>query len=248
MGDINYLYLAVIFTGSFIAAAVSGAAGFGGALLLLPMLSITIGTQSAVPILTLAQLIGNLARAFMGVKQISWKPVGLFVIGAIPAALIGARSFVAIPSDIATRIIGAAVIVFAALKYFNLVRFKPGKTALILGGALVGLLSGLIGSAGPIGAAIFLSLNLGPISYISSEAATAVAMHIVKTVVYQRYLGLSMEAIAIGLFMGFAMVLGTIAGKKLIEKMPKEKFVKFVGILMALVGLEMMIVGSGHWA
>ena len=51
----------LLFTGSFLAAAISGAAGFGGALLLLPLLSRTIGTTLAVPVLTLAQLIGNLS-------------------------------------------------------------------------------------------------------------------------------------------------------------------------------------------
>ena len=69
-----YMY-GLLFIGSFIAAAISGAAGFGGALLLLPLLSKTIGTTMAVPVLTIAQLIGNLSRAFLGFKQIKWKPV-----------------------------------------------------------------------------------------------------------------------------------------------------------------------------
>jgi len=53
-----------LFIGGFAAAAISGAAGFGGALLLLPLLTKTIGTTVAVPVLTIAQLIGNLSRAF----------------------------------------------------------------------------------------------------------------------------------------------------------------------------------------
>jgi len=49
--------------------------------------------------------------------------------------------------------------------------------------------------------------------------------------------------LGIGLFMGIAMIAGTWAGKKVIDKMPKEKFVKFVGILLTLIGLQMMIWG-----
>lgn len=60
----------LLFIGSFFAAGISGAAGFGGALLLLPLLSKTIGTTLAVPVLTIAQLIGNLSRAFFGYKEI----------------------------------------------------------------------------------------------------------------------------------------------------------------------------------
>ncbi len=37
------------------------------------------------------------------------------------------------------------------------------------------------------------------------------------------------------------MILGTLAGKKIIENMPKEKFIKFVGILLFAIGLQMII-------
>lgn len=94
-----------------------------------------------------------------------------------------------------------------------------------------------------IGAAIFLSLNLPLVAYIASEAVTATAMHIVKTMVYQKYIGIGIKEIAIGLFMGTAMVLGTWAGKKFIENMPKEKFARFVGVILCLVGLQMIIFG-----
>lgn len=233
----------LLFSGSFLAAAISGAAGFGGALLLLPLLSRTIGTTMAVPVLTLAQLIGNLSRVSIGFKQISWRPVLIFTVGAIPTAMLGAWSFAVVPKDVVTRIIGIAIIIFVVLKYFKLLEFKPGNITMILGGTLVGLLSGLVGSAGPLGAAIFLSLNLNPIAYIASEAVTATAMHIVKTIVYQKYIGIGIKEVSIGLFMGTAMILGTWSGKKLIENMPKEKFVKFVGVLLCIVGLQMVFFG-----
>lgn len=158
-------------------------------------------------------------------------------------SVLGAFSFVKVPKEIITRGIGFAIIVFVALKYFKMLKFEPSDRAMLIGGAVTGLISGLAGSAGPIGAALFLSLNLSPVSYIASEAVTAVAMHISKTVIYQRYLGIELYVLGIGLFMGIAMIAGTWAGKKVIDKMPKEKFVKFVGILLTLIGLQMMIWG-----
>ncbi|MDK2892283.1 hypothetical protein [Methanohalophilus sp.] len=59
------IVLLVLFVGGFAAAAISGAAGFGGALLLLPLLTKTIGTTMAVSVLTIAQLIRNLSRVFL---------------------------------------------------------------------------------------------------------------------------------------------------------------------------------------
>lgn len=107
---LNYLLL---FIGSFIAAAISGAAGFGGALLLLPLLTKTIGTTMAVPVLTIAQLIGNLSRAFFGFKQIKWEPVLMFILGAVPMSILGAFSFVQVPKEIITRGIGLDCLLLA---------------------------------------------------------------------------------------------------------------------------------------
>lgn len=69
-------------------------------------------------------------------------------------------------------------------------------------------------------------------------------MHISKAIVYQKYLGIGIKELGIGLFMGAAMIIGTWAGKMIIEKMPKEKFIDFVGILLCLVGLQMLIIGQ----
>jgi len=138
------LELILLFVAAFVAAAISGAAGFGGALLLLPLLVATVGVKQAVPLLTIAQFIGNLSRAGFGFKQIHWKPVGLFLLGAIPLSIFGALSFVQLPKELVTRAIGAAILVFVTLKYFGLIKIKTGRVVLITGGGAVGFLSGLV--------------------------------------------------------------------------------------------------------
>lgn len=237
------LELIVLFAAAFLAAAISGAAGFGGALMLLPLLVSTVGVNQAVPLLTIAQLIGNLSRVGFGFTQIHWKPVGLFLLGAIPFSFLGALSFVQLPKEVVTRAIGAAILVFVALHYFGLLKIKVGRAVLIAGGGVVGFLSGLVGSAGPLGAAIFLSLGLPPLAYIASEATTALAMHGVKTVVYQHYIVLNREFWFLALFMGFAMVLGTWSAKRVIERMPRELFQRFVAILLVVIAGYMLIHG-----
>jgi uncharacterized membrane protein YfcA len=178
------LAVLVLFIVAFAAVAISGAAGFGGALLLLPLLIATVGPTQAVPLLTVAQLVGNLARAGFGFNQIQWRPVGLFLLGALPMSVLGALSFVELPKDVVTRAIGGAILLFVALRFFGRRQLKAGAALLILGGGMVGFLSGLLGSAGPIGAAVFLTLGMPPVAYIASEATTALAMHGVKTLVW----------------------------------------------------------------
>lgn len=229
---------------SFIAALVSGAAGFGGALLLLPVVVYCVGPEQAVPLLTFAQLIGNGSRMLFGFRQIAWKPVTLFLLSAIPFSLIGAFGFSALSKDIVTRGIGAVLILFVLLKHYHLLEFKPGKKILLLGGALVGLISGLVGSAGPLGAAVFLTLDLPPVAYIASEATTATTMHLLKMFVYRQTLDLPSHTLFYGLAMGAAMILGTFLSRCLIQRLKKEQFRKWVGVLLCTTGVFMLLHGK----
>ncbi|MDF2654925.1 MAG: putative permease [Bacillota bacterium] len=58
--------LSILVLSSFIASLISGAVGFGGSILLLPAVIACVGAETAVPVLTIAQLIGNLSRMAFG--------------------------------------------------------------------------------------------------------------------------------------------------------------------------------------
>ncbi|MEN6594478.1 MAG: sulfite exporter TauE/SafE family protein [Clostridiaceae bacterium] len=234
----------VLILASFLAALISGAAGFGGALLLLPVITYYIGAEAAVPVITLAQLIGNLSRMAAGFKQIKWSAVGWFCLTALPLSALGAFGFSVLPKDIVTRCIGGALVLLVVFQMVKLFELKANKKTLLIGGAVTGGLSGLAGSGGPIGAAVFLSLGLSPVAYIASEAATATAMHILKTIIYSKLLFLTAETLLLGLSMGAAMVAGTFAANRFIQRMEKSRFQKFVAVLLGIVGLYMLIFGS----
>ena len=235
------LKLLILFVAAFATAAISGAAGFGGALLLLPLLVATVGVTHAVPLLTIVQLIGNLSRVGFGFSQIHWKPVVLFLLGAIPLSVLGALAFIQLPKELVTRAIGTAILIFLTLKYFGVLKLKSSATLLVAGGGLVGFLSGLVGSAGPLGAAIFLSLGLPPVAYIASEATTALVMHGIKAVVYQQYMALDHDFWFLAVLMGVAMILGTWSAKRVIERMRRETFQRFVAVLMVAIAGYMVI-------
>ena len=236
--------IVILLIGSFIASVISGAAGFGGSLLLLPVVTMCIGAELSVPVLTLAQLIGNLARVSAGYKEISWKHVGLFSVTALPLAALGAFGFSILPKAMVTRFVGAGLILLVLLKLFAKKELPADNRTFLLGGALTGGLSGLVGSGGPIGAAVFLALGLSPVGYIASEAMTAVLMHVVKTIIYGKFAGMTLQAGILGLAMGFSMLIGTYVARHFIRNMPKDKFKTYVTILLLVVGLYMLITGN----
>lgn len=225
----------------WLAATVSGAAGFGGALLLLPVLALTVGGKAAVPILTVAQLLGNLSRAGFGWRDIRWRPALLFSLGSVPASLLGSRLFVVMPSAAVLRAIGVLLLAVVALRHTSLAKRRVPEQLLAPAGAGVGLVSAVAGSAGPLGAAVFLCLRLEPQAYVASEAVTAVLMHLTKSLAYGRYAVLSFGDLLRGVLLGSSLVLGSWTGRKLISRLPERRFSMLVESLLIASALLLLL-------
>ena len=235
------MYWILLFIISWLAASISGAAGFGGALILLPLLTNVVGVKAAVPLLTIAQLFGNISRVWFGRTEIRWKPVGYFVLGAIPASVVGSRVFIDLPRENITTGIGVLLILIVIMRRLKITKFELSDKWLLPGGGIVGFLSAVVGSAGPLGAAFFLGLNLPAVAYVASEAVTAVAMHLAKIIVYQKYKLIGFQEMGFGIFLGIAMILGSWTGKRVIERLPREKFILLVEVLLVVSAVQLIL-------
>jgi uncharacterized membrane protein YfcA len=235
--------LVLLFVGAIAAAAISGSVGFGGALLLLPLLTRSVGPEVGVPLLTVAQLVGNFSRALFGLRVIAWRIAMTFLVAAVPTAVLGSLCFVALPKSVLTRAIGLVVLVLVTLKWRGLLQFEMNLSRLAAAGAVVGFLSGLVGSAGPLGAAAILALNLTPLAYIATEATTAVAMHACKLFVYGHFVPFDRTAWQLAALLSLAMIMGTWIGKKTVERLPVARFRTIVGALLVALAFQMIVFG-----
>ena len=113
--DFQVTYLILILVG-LLAGLLSGAVGFGGGMVLLPVITYFYGVEVAVPVSTIAQLVSNLSRVGMGWKQISWKAAGQFLLLAVPFTALGALGFAKFPKGPMTIVLCVFLIVFAILK------------------------------------------------------------------------------------------------------------------------------------
>jgi len=234
---INFIILSCV---AWLAATISGIAGFGGSLIILPAFSFLIGAKKAIPILTIAWMMGNLSRAAFGYKEIRWRPVIYFCVGALPGAILGSMLFVELPARLIMKGIGVFLLFIIFLRNFN-TRYTLPEKWFIPWGALVGFLSSVLGSAGPIGAIAFLSLNLPPTAYVASEAVTAVVMHLTKTIVYGRYALITPEDLKMGILLGLAMVAGSWTARKFIKQLSGKVFNRFVDILLGLAAISLFL-------
>jgi Sulfite exporter TauE/SafE. len=233
-----YLTLALV---GLVAGLLSGSVGFGGGMILLPVITYFFGIEVAVPVSTIAQLISNLSRVGMGWKSIDWKAAGRFLLLAVPFTALGAFGFAKVPKGPMTIVLCVFLIVFAVMKLAGKMRLPKKRATMIVGGGVTGLINGLLGISGPLSSAVFLTLDLPPVAYIASEATSAAIMHVVKAVVYGKLNLMSGRIFLSGLFIGCAMMLGNYIALKCIGKINNKLYRKIVAGVMIAVSLWLII-------
>ncbi len=230
--------------GALVASTLAAVTGFGGAAVLLPLLVITVGVRDAIPVLTVAQLVGNGSRVWFNRRELDLKVVGWFALGGVPMALLGGLLFARAPLTALTRLLGLFLLLVVAWRRLRTGSpARPPLRSFALIGAVSSFLSALLGSVGPLMAPFFLAYGLVKGGYIATEAMSTVVMHIAKLVAYQGSSVLSVGAIEVGLALGPIMVLGSWTGKRIVDRLPERVFILLIEGTMLVVGLLFLIRG-----
>ena len=234
------MYVILIVVG-LAAGLLSGSVGFGGGMILLPVITYFYGVEVAVPVSTIAQMLSNLSRVVMGWKEIDWRAVGMFLFLAVPFTALGAFGFAKVPKGPMTIVLCSFLIVFAVMKLMGKMRLPHRPSTMVVGGGVTGLVNGLLGISGPLSSAVFLTLELAPVSYIASEATTAAVMHIVKAIVYGKLNLMSDSIFLSGCGIGCAMILGNFIAMRFIRNVNKKLYQKVVAGIMIAVSLWLIV-------
>lgn len=236
--------LLLLVAAALTASTLAAITGFGGAAVLLPALVALFGVRDAIPILTVAQLIGNASRVWFNRGELNLAVVGWFALGGIPAALLGGLLFATAPLSALTRILGAFLLFVVIWRHWHL---RPLPRIPLRGFAILGavssFLSALLGSVGPFMAPFFLAFGLVKGAYIGTEALSTVVMHVTKLVAYGNASLLSGGSVAIGLALGPIMVGGSFIGKRIVDRLPETVFVALIEGVLVVAGLRFLIGG-----
>jgi uncharacterized membrane protein YfcA len=235
----------VVIVTALVASVLAAFAGFGGSVIMLPVLVWTVGVVDAVPILTIAQLIGNLSRVLFNRHDLKWPVVWRFALGAIPTAIIGGIIFAKTPAAALLRVLGVFLILMVVYRHTYWGKnVKLTLRGFIPLGAASGILSAIMGTVGPLAAPFFLAYGLVKGAYISTEAMTAVVMHITKLGVYGSYSLIGAHTLLIGLGIGAIMIPGTYLGRRLLYRVPERVFPYVIEATLLISGIVFLVRGS----
>ena len=186
-----------------VAGTISGIVGTGSSIMLVPVLVYEFGPKEAVPIMAVAAVMANLSRILAWWREVDWRACAAYSITGIPAAALGARTLLVLPSRAVDIAIGIFLIAMVPVRHW-LARhdLKLSLWHLALGGAVIGYLTGIVVSTGPLSVPLFLFYGLAKGAFLATEAASSLGIYLSKSVTFQRFGALNAEVALKGLIAG----------------------------------------------
>jgi uncharacterized membrane protein YfcA len=234
------IWLGVLALGLF-AGTLSGIVGFGASIMLMPLLMLTFGPQEAVPIMAIAALLANFSRVLVWWREVNWRVNAYYCITAVPMAALGARTLLALDARVVEGFLGALFLVMIPARRWLTARGMQVKDwHFILVGAVIGYLSGMVASTGPINTPFFLAYGLVKGAYLATEALGSMAIGITKALVFQRFNVLDWDTIGRGLIIGASLMVGSRLAKMFVLRLDANQFRLIMDLLLAGAGLVLL--------
>lgn len=234
------MYLFVLLVG-LCAGAVSGIVGTGSSIMLLPVLVIQYGPKQAVPVMAIAAMMSNIAKVWAYWREVDWRAFAAFSVTGIPAAALGARTLLVLPSSLLDALLGAFFIVMIPTRRWLLKRdLRIGLPAMAGAGAAIGYVTGIVLSTGPLSVPAFAAYGLVKGAFLSTEAASSLAILLSKIATFKELGALPTPAIIQGLIVGSSVMAGTFVGKHVVQKMSIHVFQHLLDVLLLVSGLTLV--------
>ena len=234
----NFIFVLAV---GLVAGTLSGIVGTGSSIMLMPVLVYQFGPKQAVPIMAIAAVMANLSRILAWWRDVDWRACAAYSVTGIPAAALGARTLLALPSravDISIALFLIAMV--PARHWLARHQLKFSLWHLAIGGALIGYLTGIVVSTGPLSVPLFLFYGLTRGAFLATEAASSLGLYLSKSVTFQRFGALTPDVALKGLIAGSSLMAGAFIAKRFVLRLEPEVFRLVMDGIMIAAGVSML--------
>ena len=233
-------FLFVLIVG-LIAGTVSGIVGTGSSIMLMPVLVYEYGPREAVPIMAIAAVMANFSRILAWWREVDWRACAAYSVTGIPAAALGARTLLALPSHAVDISIGLFLIAMVPVRHW-LARheLKISLWHLAVGGAVIGYITGIVVSTGPLSVPLFLFYGLTKGAFLATEAASSLGLYVSKSVTFQQFGALTQDVLLKGLIAGSSLMAGAFIARRFVLRLDPDVFRLVMDGIMLAAGAAML--------
>jgi uncharacterized membrane protein YfcA len=224
-----------------IAGTLSGIVGFGSSIMLMPVLVIVYGPLQSVPIMAVAAILANVSRIMVWWREVDWRACAAYSVTGIPSAALGARTLLVLPPRIVEGALGAFFILMIPVRRWLADHDRRlSRWHLAAVGLVIGFVTGIVVSTGPITAPIFLAYGLVKGAFIATEAAGSLSVYLSKAVVFRSFGALPVDLILKGLVIGSTLMVGSFVAKRFVLRLSPDRFRVLMEGLMLVSGIAML--------
>jgi uncharacterized protein len=235
---LSLLFILVV---GLVAGTVSGIVGTGSSIMLMPVLIYAYGPKQAVPIMAVAAVLANVSRILAWWREVDWRACAAYSITAIPAAALGARTLLALPSRVVDISIGVFLIAMVPLRHWLADhQFKLSLWHLAIGGAVIGFLTGIVVSTGPLSVPLFLFYGVTKGAFLATEAASSLGIYLSKSVTFERFGALTSDIALKGVIAGSSLMFGAFIAKRFVLRLEPDAFRLVMDGIMLAAGLSLL--------
>ncbi|HUF23229.1 MAG TPA: sulfite exporter TauE/SafE family protein [Vicinamibacterales bacterium] len=236
---------ALVAAAGLLAGALASIVGFGIGSLLTPVFAMEMGTRAAVALVSIPHLIGTALRFALIKGHLDRRVFLSFGLTSAAGGLTGALLHARLGNPALSIVFGLLLLFVAASELTGLARRMrfSGPVAWIAGAAS-GFLGGLVGNQGGIRSAALVGFRLQREAFVATATAVGLVVDAARMPVYfvtEREAMLAawpMMAIATA-----GVVIGTLAGRRVLSRIPDAHFHRIVAVVLAVLGTAMLVSG-----
>jgi uncharacterized protein len=246
LGDVSTLDFVVVGLAAFVAGTCSGMTGFGGGLLLPPILAPILGVQHVVPVLSFGMLMTNAHRLWLYRQHANLKLIGAVLITTVPAVALGTTIYLELPPDVIAIVLGSFLLLSIPVgRYFAKRKLALGPAGLSIAGGFFGVISGTTPGSGMLMVPVLLGAGLVGEAFLATDASISIAVNLTKAVIFNRLGGLPLELLAVGLLIGLCTVPGNYAARWILRRTSVRLHTRLLEIIVLIGGLSLL--GKPLW-
>jgi uncharacterized membrane protein YfcA len=207
------------------------------------LFAIHFGTKLAVAAVSIPHLIATALRFLRIGEHVDKRVFVSFGITSAAGGLLGALLHARFSSTALSYVLGALLVFAGIMGVTGLSRrMRFEGVAAWIAGALSGAFGGLVGNQGGIRSAAMLGMRVSKESFVATATAIALVVDLARMPVYAFVQGKEVMGIWPVLLLAIiGVVLGTLAGERVLRKIPEPLFRRIVSLIILTLGVALFL-------